>query len=139
MHTRLKPEAATFFRLFDGPTREHLGNFGDVFLRVSAVDAESVKLHQLAAIVFVQAACHLSFSVERPILNTPIAAFLVASGRDSQSNVRAGTYAQPVVEVKQHRGTLRGCDQEVFEFSERVRTYCVTLIARDENAVIALV
>src|SRR5207245_10190190 len=38
------------------PAGEAARYFGDVFLRVAAVDTERVQLHQLAPVVFVQAA-----------------------------------------------------------------------------------
>ena len=41
----------------DGPSGKDFGDFGDVALRVAAVDAEGVQFQQLAAVVFVQAAC----------------------------------------------------------------------------------
>src|SRR5690348_16496474 len=43
-------------RLKDGPTGKATRDFLYVFLRVTAVDAERVKLHQLARVVFVDAA-----------------------------------------------------------------------------------
>ena len=43
-------------RLCDGPAGEAARHFDHVLLRVAAVDAERVQLHQLAAVIFVQAA-----------------------------------------------------------------------------------
>src|SRR6266446_2481213 len=87
MHAWFKAESAAVLRLLNGPSGKDFGYFGDVFLRVSAVYAERVKLQQLAAIVFVQAAGDLCFPLGRPILRLPIAALLVASRRDPQSNL----------------------------------------------------
>src|ERR1700682_2490304 len=71
MHARLAAEGAAFpphhaksgrdgdpgfSRLIERPSGEDFGNFGDIFLRVAAVYAERVQLHQFAAVVFVQAA-----------------------------------------------------------------------------------
>ncbi len=46
-------ESAAAPRLQDGPAGEAARHFGDVLLRVAAVHAERVQLHQLAAIVFI--------------------------------------------------------------------------------------
>ena len=40
----------------DGPTREAARDFLHVLLRVTAVDAEGMQLHQLACVIFVDAA-----------------------------------------------------------------------------------
>src|SRR5437660_1665131 len=61
MHARVKTECASILRLFNGPAGEDFGDFGYVLLRVSAVDAEGVKLHEFATVVFVKAAGLLSF------------------------------------------------------------------------------
>src|SRR5215210_425684 len=42
--------------IVDRPSRESARDLGDVLLRVSAIHAECVQLHQLAAVVLVQAA-----------------------------------------------------------------------------------
>ena len=55
-------EFAATVRLSDGPPGETAGYFDDVLLRVSAIDAQSVQLHQLARVVFVQAARLLGLS-----------------------------------------------------------------------------
>ena len=49
-------EAAALPRVVDRPAGERARHFGDVLLRVAAVDAERVQLHQLAAVVLVQPA-----------------------------------------------------------------------------------
>src|SRR5215813_1207082 len=43
-------------RFLDSPSGEAAGHFGNIFLGITAIDAEGVKLHEFAAIVFVQAA-----------------------------------------------------------------------------------
>src|SRR5205814_8433795 len=53
---RYELEASPLPRIAQRPTREAAGNFGDVFLRVAAVDAERVQLHQLPGVVLVEAA-----------------------------------------------------------------------------------
>ena len=51
---RIEGEAAALARLVDRPAGEGARDFGDVLLRVAAVHAERVQLHQLAAVVLVQ-------------------------------------------------------------------------------------
>ena len=50
----LKFELRIFARLLNGPASETTRDFGDVLLRVATVNAEGVKLHQLATVIFVQ-------------------------------------------------------------------------------------
>src|ERR1700731_465562 len=45
-----------FARRRNRPSRERARDFDHVFLLVSAIDAQGVQLHQLAAIIFIQAA-----------------------------------------------------------------------------------
>src|ERR1700732_3315917 len=63
-------EVAAFSRLIERPPGEHFGDFGHVFLRVAAVYAERVQFHQLASIVFVQAAGSLGFVASRTLWTT---------------------------------------------------------------------
>src|SRR5437879_13888480 len=51
-----KPELRVALWLPNGPAGEAARHFDDVLLRISAIDAERMKLHQLAAVIFVQAA-----------------------------------------------------------------------------------
>ena len=48
-------EIAAAPRIANGPAGEAAGHFGYVLLGVSAIDAEGVQFHQLAAVVFIQA------------------------------------------------------------------------------------
>ncbi len=132
VHARLEAEVAAFYRLLDCPPGEYLGHFGDVFLRVAAVDAERVQFHQLAAVVFVQAAGLPGLDVApRTIIRVGSVAARVARVRsDSERDIRIRPDAQPVVEIEEHRGALCGRHQQVFEFSEHVRTDRVALVAR---------
>ena len=50
-------------RVVNRPARERARHFGDVLLRVAAVDAERVQLHQLAAVVLVQPLRHVLLRV----------------------------------------------------------------------------
>jgi hypothetical protein len=56
MHRGPKDEAPTAARLFQRPARECARHVVNVLLRVSAVDAEGVKLEELARIVLVETA-----------------------------------------------------------------------------------
>ena len=64
VHAVVVKEIAALARLANGPAREAARHFRDVLLRVAAVDAERVQLHQLARVVFVQPA-HRTFGVPR--------------------------------------------------------------------------
>src|SRR5215472_10307728 len=54
--TVVETKASALLRLVDTPPRQHLRQFGDIFLGVAAVHAESVQLHDFAGVVFVQSA-----------------------------------------------------------------------------------
>ena len=56
VHPRLESERAALARIGDRPAGERARDFLDVLLRVAAVDAERVELHQLARVVLVEAA-----------------------------------------------------------------------------------
>ena len=139
VHARLEAEVPTFIRLLQRPTGEHLGNLGDIFLRVAAVYAESVQLQQLAAVVFVQAAGMLVLPPRsrRTIIQTaPITALV---RRDAERDVRVRPDAQPVVEIEQHRRALRGRHQQVFELPQHMRADRVALVAGHQVTVGSLV
>ncbi len=53
VHSRLEAEAATLARTGNGPTGKAPRHGDHVVLRVAAVDAERVQLHQLATVVLV--------------------------------------------------------------------------------------
>src|SRR5262249_1997675 len=54
VEARIEPEAAAKPRVLDRPPREGARDLGHVLLRVAAVHAERVQLHQLAAVVLVE-------------------------------------------------------------------------------------
>src|SRR5437870_11453976 len=68
MHASFEFDPATFFGLFDRPSREHARDFRDISLRVAAVDAQGVQLHQLATVVFIQSAPLFVFGLARRTL-----------------------------------------------------------------------
>src|SRR5579875_1090101 len=53
MHSGVEIEFRLLSRPTDCPTRQTACNLNDVLLRIAAVDAKRVKLHQLAAVIFV--------------------------------------------------------------------------------------
>src|ERR1051326_7137126 len=78
------------------PASEDMSERGDIALRVAAIDAQRVQLHDLAGIVLVDPR-HLSLLP-----------------------ARAGRHVAPVVEIDQHGGMLRGGEQEFAELAERI-------------------
>src|ERR1700737_4877323 len=54
VHGRTEDESSG--SLIDGPSGEEAGQLRDVLLGVAAIDAEGVELHDLAGVVFVEAA-----------------------------------------------------------------------------------
>ena len=56
MQTLVEPELRVALRLPNGPPGEAARHFDHVLLRISAIDAQRMQFHQLAAVVFIQAA-----------------------------------------------------------------------------------
>ena len=84
--------------------------FHHIFLGVSAVHAQCVKLHQLAGVVLVQPASAVS----------PASAAAVTT---------VGRRALEVVQVKKHGRVPGGGQNQVAELAQRVRADSVALIA----------
>src|ERR1035438_3486207 len=99
-------KVATFFRWIESPSGENFGHFGDIVLGVATVDAERVQFHQLAPVIFVEAAGRLfaRLAVGTILWDRWIAAALLG---DSDSRLRIGAHAEPVVEIEHHRRALR--------------------------------
>ncbi len=93
----------------DRPSGEATGDFGHVFLGIAAVNAQRVQLHQFAAVVFVQA------------LLPPL------------HRIRSGRL--PVIQIKQHGGTLGGGFEQILEMSQHVRADHIALVGRHHVAV----
>src|SRR6185503_16750 len=85
-HGRIQSGSAAT-RLEDSPTGKTTRHFLHVFLRVTTIDSERVQFHQLARVVFVDTASLLL--------------------RSKTTSICIRTDALKVVEVKQHRRTLR--------------------------------
>src|SRR5215212_7315874 len=54
VNARIELKTAAHARIVNRPPGQRARHFGDVLLRIAAVDAESVQFHQLAPIVFVE-------------------------------------------------------------------------------------
>ena len=115
-------ERAALARPIDRPPGEGTRHFGDVLLRVAAVHAERVQLHQLARVVLVEA---------RAVRRAEAAPRLVNSAaRHHQVRARA----HPVVEIEEHRGMPCRGQHEVPELAEHVRTNRLALVGRHHPA-----
>src|SRR4029079_8240563 len=86
-HHRVR-RGSTAARLEDGPTRKTTRHFLHIFLRVAAIDSERVQFHQLTRVILVDTATLLLWS-------------------ETTTSIGVGTDALKVIEVKQHRRTLR--------------------------------
>src|ERR1700716_3593954 len=73
----------------NGPAGEDLGYLGDVALRVTAIDPNGVKLHQLASVVFIQ-------SIRTLLLIEPT---YRASGKERQRADAGG-----IIKIVEHSG-----------------------------------
>ena len=131
----VEAEAAALPRLLDRPAGERARDLGDVLLRVAAVDAERVQLHQLAAVVLVQA-------LRRVRVRGAEARHREARRRTMSQRCRASMRpsdrAHPVVEIEEHRRALRRRAEQVAELAEHVRSDDVALVLGQHEAVGAL-
>src|SRR2546430_7330134 len=135
VHTLFESKAAALFGLLQSPSGENSRDLSDIFLSVAAVDSERVQFHKLAPIVFIQAgtpSLALLYN-QRTVSCAPSIAF-----RHSVRNIGVRSHAQPIVQIEQHRRTLRSRDQQVLKFSQRMRANHVPLIAGQQVAVGAL-
>ena len=82
-----------------------------------------MQLHKLAPVVFIESGAGF----------TRLARIRGYCGR------RLRSHAQPVIEIKKHGGTLRGRDQQVFEFAESMGADDVAFISRDQVLVGVLI
>src|SRR5947208_320297 len=131
--SKVKPPP--WFGLLQSPSGENSRDLSDIFLSVAAVDSERVQFHKLAPIVFIQAgtpSLALLYN-QRTVSCAPSIAF-----RNSVRNIGVRSHAQPIVQIEQHRRTLRSRDQQVLKFSQRMRANHVPLIAGQQVAVGAL-
>ena len=113
-------EAAAALRPVDCPASEDARHLGHVGLRVAAIDAQRVQLHQLARVVFIQALRRLAL-VHSAARNRP------SSRARRAERIRAD--ALGVVEIEQHGRAVRHGFKQVFKFAQRVRANHVALVA----------
>src|ERR1019366_6109078 len=119
-----------------GPAGERAGDVDHVLLRVAAVDAERVKLEELAAVVLVEPAAaprELLLLLRREQSDAAVAACSTATGgrqRHEPWAVAVGL-TLPVVQIEEHRGALGDRLEQHAEFSERVRADHLALVLRE--------
>ena len=95
-------------------------HFPYVLLRVAAIDAQGVEFHQLARIVFVQAAAFR------------LRAQAFCLGR------RVGRDAQPIIQIEEHGRTLRGGGEQLGEISQSMGPDRIVLEGSQEPPVNSL-
>src|ERR1051325_621502 len=99
-------------RLENGPTGKAARYLLHVFLRVTAINSERVQFHQLARVVFVDAA---SLLLLRP--------------EDSRTTTTGiGTHALEVVEIKKHRRALGGRFEQLRKLRQQVWANGVAIV-----------
>jgi len=113
--------------LIDRPPGERARHVDDVLLRVAAVNAEGVQLHQLAPVVLVEAAARTLLVLHPHHHLSPPARGDAALGIDAALRIDA----LPVVEIEQHRRALRRRAEQIAELSEHARTDRVPLVLGD--------
>ena len=140
-------ESRVATRLVNCPSGEAARHLGHVFLRVAAVHAQRVQLHQLARVILIQPALISFLRLLRirhrrrpapPHSPRSVAPSLAHGAFRSDALRRARVRAQPVVQVKQHRRALRRAFQQSLEFTQRVRPDHVPFIGSQQPAVVAL-
>src|SRR5262245_11741298 len=127
----VETKASALLRLIDTPSRQYLCQFGDIFLGVTAVHAESVQLRDFAGVVFIESAGtvlvrlwprrHLVDHAEGSTAELPP---LIAENGE----LRMRTHALPVVQIEEHGRALGSGDQKIFEFAENVRPDHIPLV-----------
>src|SRR5262249_32260756 len=97
-------------RLANCPAGQATSNLLDVALRVAAVNAKGVQFHELTGVVFIE---------------SPAAVVGAAHPRGR----RVGIGAQPIVEIKEHRWTLRRSEQEIAKTTQGVGSNRVPIVS----------
>src|SRR5262249_44177836 len=110
MDPRLKIETAFTPRLANCPAGQATGYLLDVALRVTAINAKCVQFHQLTGVVFIE----------------PPAAVVGAAHPRGR---RVGIGAQPIVEIKEHRWTLRCGEQEIAKLTQGMGSNRVSVVS----------
>src|SRR6266567_9185175 len=142
----VKFELRIFARLLNGPASETTSDFGDVLLRVATVNAEGVKLHQLATVIFVQPTFLFLFVLSLRILRrqgpgktVPGTAHLLAPGTLLRLTLtRAGISTHEIIQIEKHGRALRGVGHQILELSEDVGLEYIAFVGGEVVAVFAL-
>src|SRR2546425_8592816 len=129
-----KSKAAALLGLFKSPSGKTSRALSDIFLSVAAVDSERVQFHKLAPVVFIQAGTP---SLALPYNRWTVSCAPAIAFRHSVCNLGVRSYAQPIIQVEEHRRALRSRDQQILEFSQRMRANHITLVAGQQVAVSA--
>ena len=119
MHPVVVIKSAALLRVANGPAGEAARHFGDILLRIPAIDAQCVQLHQLPRVVFI-----------KPALGT-------IRSHAAPHHIRRN--ALPVVQIEQHRRTGGRRFQQFAEVTQQVRPDRLALISRDQKTVRAFV
>src|SRR5205809_4308122 len=56
VHALIEGKVSAALRLLDGPAGKHPGQFGHIFLGISAIHAQGVQLHDFAGVILIQSA-----------------------------------------------------------------------------------
>src|SRR5438128_7611074 len=107
-------------RFLNRPTRKATRDFLHVLLRITAVDAERMQLHQLARVIFVEA--------------TVDPGGLVAFGWIRTRHARA-----PVVEIEKHRRRVRGGAEQIAKASHRKRPNRLSIECGEQISIVVFV
>src|SRR5262249_28366162 len=136
VHALFKFEATAFAWLLDRPSCENARYFRHVSLRVAAIHAQRVQLHQFAAVVFIQAPPLLVLWFLRawrrwrkwrriPRRKTPCVVHRPApwsNPRNAARQIRVWAHAQPVIEVEKHCRALGRGHQQILKLAQGMRT-----------------
>src|SRR5947208_7191988 len=110
--------------LINRPSREAARHFRDVFLRVTAVDAKRVQLHQFASVVLVQPALvflrlRIAHWTRRPgPAESSAAPLLARRALHGLSLPPPWISAQKIVQVKKHRRALSRASHQILRSEE---------------------
>ncbi len=132
-------------RRLNRPAGERSRHLGHVLLRVAAIHPERMELHQLAPVVLVEALRRVLFLRGQLVHLGKAAAESLASETVRSRRAGAcvgvrtvGVRAHPVVEVEEHRRTLRGRAEQVAESSQHVRPDRLALVLGQQEPIGAL-
>src|SRR5262249_16421168 len=119
----------------DSPASETARDFGHIVLRISAIHAKSMQLHQLTSVVFIQTASLFPLGLELQLFGS----LAESSCRRPLVLLSVWRYALPIVQVEQHCGT-RSCGfQQIAKLAEDVRSNGVAFVRCRQDTVSAFI